>query len=456
MKRFIGTRSFYRETISIALPIVIQQLISGVVTLTDNIMVGQLGENATAGVSVANKYMFIVTLSVFGLAATYSIFNSQYFGAEDIKKCRKIFGMSLTSITIMAFILIIPMAIMPREVLTSMGLREASSIRMGITYSRYTIIAFIPFAISVSMTTSLRSIGQNKAPMFIGIIAVITNTFFNYIFIYGKLGMPAMGVAGAGIGTLIARFVEVGILLYLMKAKYFIYRLQREYLTKFDFHLFKAIVKKAIPMIANETLWAIGITIVFTAYTRTDERIIPALSAIDVVSNFVFIIFAALSSSTSILIGKRLGANKIEEAKENATKLIGFATMIAFSLALFIFVLAPLVPKLYSYSDLTNDYIVTLLRLKCFFYPIYAITGSMFFIIRSGGDTTSTFIMDAVFTWVGPVLFSTIISMNGWLTIIPLFIVIESFDILKIGISYYFFKKERWATNMTKSAELAT
>ncbi len=451
MKRFIGTRSFYKETISIALPIVIQQLISGIVTLTDNIMVGQLGENATSGVSVANKYMFIATLSVFGLAATCSIFISQFYGAHDIKKCRKIFGMSFTSILMMACVLIIPMALMPRQVLSVMGLREVTSIELGIIYSKYAILAFIPFAMSTAMTSSLRAIGQNKAPMYIGILAVITNTFFNYIFIYGKLGLPAMGVAGAGIGTLIARLVELSILLYLMRSNRFIYRLKLKYLTKFDMTLFKSIVKKAIPMIANETLWAIGITIIFTAYTRTDERIIPALSAIDVVSNFVFIIFAALSSSTSILIGKRLGANQIDDAKENAVKLIAFATMIAVSLAGLIFALAPLVPNMYSYSDFTNESIVTLLRLKCFFYPTYAITGSIFFIIRAGGDTTSTFIMDAVFTWIGPVLFSTVISLNGWLTIIPLFIVIESFDVVKIGISYYFFKKERWATNLTRS-----
>ncbi len=200
---------------------------------------------------------------------------------------------------------------------------------------------------------------------------------------------------------------------------------------------------------ANELIWSSSMILIFRAYSITNTGAVPALSVVDTVSNIAFIIFGGISSAISIMIGKRLGANELDEAVENSKKLTAFAVMVSLGISILLFVGAPFIPKAYSYSSEVNDYIVTLLRIKCFFLPFYVVSVSTFFTLRAGGDMKSTLLLDALFSFCCPAMTATIISFFFAPNIIIFYAGIECFEFLKNYLAIHLWRKKRWVVNLT-------
>lgn len=448
LKRFIGTKDFYKEAIAIALPIMLQQFVTSFVNLIDNVMIGSVGASALTSVTVANKFYMIFNSTMFGFCGAAGIFIAQYYGARNHRKCQDVFNINMSGCLLAAVFFMFLAALFPTFIL---GLFTKTSEILNLGYDYLSVIkySYIPTAVSFTAVMALRAVGINAIQLKVGSVTVATNTFLNYCLIYGNFGFPVLGVKGAAIATLVARIVEMTIYaIVLWRKKHFFYW-DFKGMVRLDLSLLKNMLNKAIPLTANEILYSVGMAMVFKSYMRVDEYLIAGLTVVDTVINIAFIIFGGLSSAVSILIGKRLGANELEEARENAYKLIAFGMMVSAGIGLILYIAAAYIPYIYNFDETINTTITTLLRIKGCLLPVYVINVCVFFTLRAGGDTRSTLIMDSGFLWGASVLISTIISIYFPPSLVVLFIIVELLDVIKLTVAVYYLRKGTWVKNLT-------
>jgi len=449
MKRFIGTKQFYFITLSIALPIMAQQFVTSFVNLIDNIMIGSVGSIALTSVTVSNRIYLIFNSTLFGMCGAAGIFIAQYHGAKNHVNCQKILNINIVCSMTSALLFMLAILLFPSQLIRIFS-NNPVVIEESLRYLKYILFAYLPYAISYSIMMALRSVGINKIQLGIGILSVCINTTLNYILIFGHFGLPALGIQGAAIATSIARIVEMIVYLFLLFQHKHYFKLDIKGIFHLDLKLIASMIKKAIPLTANEILFSVALATIFLSYTRCDETLIPALSVVDTVMQVAYILFSGLSSAVSILIGNKLGADELLEAKDNSIKLIAFGVMIAVMVTGVLFVSAPLIANFYNVEDFVKETIVILLRIKSFLLPVYVYNVCIFFVLRAGGDTLSTLIMDSGFLWCFNVFISTVLSIKFDIPLVYLYAFIESLDVLKLFIATYFYKKGKWLKNITQ------
>lgn len=447
LKRYFGTKQFYKEVSSIAVPIMAQQFITTFVSLIDNVMIGSIGNIALTSVTVANRFFLIMNSVLFGLCGAAGIYIAQYFGAKQKEKCQEVFNINMAFSVEAAILFTLVIFAFPRYAVelfskTPIIVSEASQ------YLKLAKYTYVPFAISFTCMMALRAVGINKIQLKVGTVAVATNTLLNYCFIFGHFGLPEMGIQGAAIATIIARVIEMMIYLWLLYSNRHFFSCDLKGMIKINVDLLISIIHKAIPLTANEILFSLGQTLIFMSYMRCDEYLVASISVVDTVANIMFIVFGGLSSAVSIMIGNKLGANRLDEAKDNARKLLCFALMMSLMIGTICFILAPFIPNMYNVDMEIKRTIVILVRIKSIMINIYAFNVCIFFILRAGGDVFSTMLMDSGFLWGAGVLVSTLLSSFTPISLIALYIVVESLDLFKLVIAVYFFKKERWVRNI--------
>lgn len=448
MKKYFGNKAFYITTLSIALPIMAQQFVTSFVNLIDNIMIGSVGSLALTSVTVANRIYLIFNSTMFGICGAAGIFIAQYYGAKNKEQCQKILNINLVVALLIGMLFVFALIFIPRQLL-EIFTSNPEVINECLKYIRFALLTYIPYGMSYSIMMALRAVGINKVQLIVGGLTVSINTCLNYFLIFGNFGFPELGIQGAAIATAIARIVELCIYLTLLIRNRYFFKLQIKELFHLDTQLIKTMIKKAIPLTANEIMFSLGLAMIFISYMRCDESLISAISVVDTVMQIAYIVFGGLSSAISILIGNRLGANQIDEAKSNAYKLLMFGVLIGICIGLIFISIAPIIASFYNVEKVIRETIVTLLRIKSSLLPVYVYSICIFFILRAGGDTFSTVLMDSGFLWCGGVLVSTVLSLFFDIPLVILFAIVESCDILKMFVATYFFKKGRWARNMT-------
>ena len=447
IKSFFGDRSFYKEVTGIALPIMAQQFVTSFVNLIDNVMVGGVSQTALTAVTVANRFYMIASSIMFGLCGAAGIYIAQNYGAGKNDRCQKILNINL-SIGFVVMLLFTGVLLFVPEWTIYPFSRTPEIVDLGLDYIVFAKYTYIPYGISFTCMMAMRAIGLNKIQLKVGIIAVLTNTILNYILIYGKLGSPAMGVKGAALATMIARLLEMAIYLALLIRQRHFYKLDLKGLIFLDWSLMKSMLAKAVPLTVNELFFSIGTSLVFKSYMRADELLVAAISVVDTVMNLAFIVFGGLSSAVAIFIGGKLGAGKLEEAKSDAKKIIVFGVMVSAVLGAVLFCVAPYIHNLYSLSDEAIRALEILIRIKSCLMPIYVVNVCTFYVLRSGGDTFSTMLVDSGFLWIGPVTVSTLLSIFTSIEVVPLYVTVELLDLVKMFIAFWFLKRGRWVRNL--------
>ena len=448
MRKFFGNKTFYKVTLAIALPIMAQQFVTSFVNLIDNIMIGSVGSLALTSVTVANRIYLIFNSTMFGICGAAGIFIAQYYGAKEHKKCQKVLNINLVCGILVACLFVVALLFIPRQLIEIFS-KDSRVIEESLKYVQFALLTYIPYAFSFSVMMALRAVGINKIQLIVGSLTVAINTSLNYLLIFGHFGFPQLGVQGAAIATTIARLIEMLIYLFILLRQKHYFHFALYELFHLDHGLIRSMVRKAIPLTANEIFFSLGLAMIFLSYMRCDESLIAAISVVDTVMQIAYIIFGGLSSAVSILIGNRLGANQIKEAKENAYKLLAFGVMIGIGIGVIFISIAPVIASFYNVEEIIKETIVSLLSIKSTLLPIYVYNVCIFFTLRAGGDTFSTMLMDSGFLWCAGVLISTVLSVFFEIPLVLLFTIVEACDILKLFVATYFFKKGRWAKNMT-------
>ena len=447
IKKYFGDKKFFKSTLIIAIPLMLQQVISTSVNLLDNLMIGQLGDHAIAGVASVNRFFMIAIFGTVGITAAASVFLAQFYGNKDEEHMKQSFRYALIASSFIMMVFIALAFIFPQQIIRFF-VNDQKVLESGMQYIYVSALSFLPTMITIAITASMRAIGDSKKPLFASIISVFTNLILNYILIYGHFGFPQLGVLGAGIGTLIARIVELVIVLYFLKKVDYGFKTKISELFDISRTLIKAITLKALPLSINEIMFAMGLAMLMRFYGTRGADVISAYSITNTVADLFFTMNAGMAVATTILVSQPLGANKIQEARENGFHLLGFGIILSIVFGILLFMASFLIPHLYNVSPNAINLSQTFLRIMSVLFWIYVVNTSIYFLLRAGGDTRSTLILDSGYMWCVNLLFVGIATYYTNLPIIGLYLVGQSTDVVKMVIALKFIHKEKWLVNL--------
>lgn len=456
MKKLIGDKKFYQMVLAIAVPIMIQSGITSFVGLIDNIMVGQVGTDSMSGVAIVNQLLFVFNLCIFGGISGAGIFTAQFFGQENHEGVRDTFRFKIIICAMITAIAILIFGACGSS-LIALYLHEGSSsgdigntLTYGEEYLRIMLIGLIPFAISQAYCGTLRETGETIVPMKAGIAAVLVNLVLNYLLIFGHFGFPKLGIAGAAIGTIIARFIECLIVVVwthrhheknpFIKGAYKTLRVPLALTNK--------IIIKGMPLLLNEGLWAGGMAVLMQCYSVRGLSVVAGINIANTIANLFNIVFLALGNAVVIIVGPLLGAGKMDEAKETAYKMIFFSVCCCLILGGIMVVVAPAFPMLYNTTDEVKDLAAWFIRIAAICMPIYGFLHATYFTLRSGGKTIITFIFDSVYLWLVSIPLAFMLAYYTGINILVVYLMCQLVDIFKCMLGYVLLRKGIWIQNL--------
>lgn len=448
-KETINDKKLMKDCLTLAIPLMLQALVLSSVNLVDNLMVGDLGDVAVSGVACANKYYGIFNYALNAMVMSCIIYLSQYKGADDISHLKQSFRFCLVSSYVLILIFFIIALLIPNKII-SFIINDSAIIDCGTRYLKIACFSYLPLGISFSCGAALRAIGKPKLPLYISIVSVVTNIICDYILIFGKVGLPALGVEGAAIATIIARVIEDILYIYFVNKYDFEFNTKLKDLFKFDLDLATNIIIKAIPLIINEVLWQFGNTTLLKAYSSRGGYVNTAYSISVTLAELFFILFSGMATATTVLVGTPLGANDLKKAKDNGYKLLCFSMILSIVFGSMMALSSLLIPILYSKVSIeARDLAMSFMVVMAIFFIVYMFNTQCYLILRAGGDTKNTMIMDSCFMWVFNIPVVLFLAYKTSIPVLLVYILGQSTDIIKSFIAYHMLRKEKWIVNLT-------
>lgn len=455
-KKLIGTKAFYKRVFALMLPIMLQNAITNFVNMLDNVMVGQIGQVEMTGVAVANQLIFVFNLAIFGAISGAGIFTAQFYGKKDDDGIRHTFRFKIIVGSLLTVIGILILIFLGKNLvglyLKGEGDAEliAGSLASAYDYILIMVIGLLPYTLVQCFSSTLRETDKPILPMVAGIIAVLVNLALNYVLIFGYFGAPKLGVIGAAIATVISRFVEFAIILiYTYKNKiknpFIIGAFSSLYIPK---NLVKQIIIKGLPLMANETFWAMGMATVNQAYSVIGYDVVSANNITSTFWQVFSVAFLSIGGAIGIVLGQDLGAGKLKEAKYTAYKLIALSTFIATIIGALFMVCAEFIPNFYNVDDNVKHLATRLMQIAAIAMPIDAFSHGAYFTLRSGGKTFITFLFDCGYVWLINVPIAICLSSFTTLNILIIYAIINFAAISKCFLGFYLVRKGIWVRNI--------
>ncbi len=449
-------RSVYKKALTLAVPMMIQNGITNAVSLVDNLMVGSLGTESMTAVSIVGQLIFVFFLAVFGGLSGPGIYGAQYFGQGNKKGFQNVFRLKLW---ITAVIVLVGMTVFVAggEQLiglylhgSSQGMDAAGTLEQGRDYLHIMLFGLIPFAFTQIYAGSLREMGESMKPMVAGIVSVFVDIIFNYLLIYGKFGFPRLEVQGAAIATVMARFVEMLVVVVWTHASIRRYEFLRGIYSTIllPLHEAKIMIMKGFPIFLNEFLWAGGMAALTQCYSMKGLQVIAGLNISNAICNLLNVVFVAMGNAVGIIIGQHLGASEFEKAKRSAGKLQWFTAGLCLILTVILAACSMVFPSLYDTTEEVRHLGQWFIIITAVFFPIQGVLNVFYFTLRSGGKTVITFLFDSVFTWVVSVSLAFALCSYTALPVLAVYALVQSADLVKVVAGHILVKKGVWITNL--------
>lgn len=442
---------FYKTLLTLCIPIIIQNLLSTLINMVDTIMVGGMGEVSVAAIGIANQYFFLYNMALSGIIGGAGLFIAQFFGKNDKANIRKITALGALSAITLGIIFGTLAILSPKFIIHFFSLDE-SVIEIAVNY--FLIIGFCYPIIAISNVFSMgsRSIRNPKLGMICSSISLGLNIILNYIFIFGKFGMPALGASGAALATVISRIVELILLVS------YVYFIKSDYELRFTFKdiklinkdLFKAFISKTIPVFFNDTLWAFGTVLYAVAYSKAGTSAIAASQIASSTGNFFIMTSVCIAIGSSIMIGNELGADHIEKAVSYSKKFAILVCLVGLVFGGLLILSIPALLKVFSVSsglapDIKKIFIImgVLMALKTF--NTFIIIG----VLRSGGDTKYALTLEMGCMWFVSLPLTFFAAYKG----VPIYVLVAltyTEEIAKFIFGAPRALSKKWANNIVK------
>ncbi|HOQ06299.1 MAG TPA: MATE family efflux transporter [Clostridiales bacterium] len=445
-----GENEFRKRFLGIAVPVALQQFLSSSLNLTNNILVGQLGDASVAAVGLANQVYFILNVVLSAIGGGISIYISQFWGSRKYDQVKKVVSLSLVITTLTALVFFIPSFAAPEFILSLLS-KDTSVIGLGSRYLKPVSISFLLMTFSICFSSALRSTGNVRLPLIANFAGIIVNTSLNYVLIFGRLGMPALGVAGSAYATVMARFTESAIILCAVYASRNIVAIKPKDLLSISSDLVRKFFGTSGELIAKDGIWALGTSLYMAIYALMSTEAAASVNITSTIRSMTFVFFNGVSAACLIMVGNKIGENDNETAYRYAIRFLRITLMISAVVSGFLVLSRPLVLSPYKVSDTVVGNAMGLLIVAAIIIPFQsyasvAIVGAM----RGGGDIRFTIFLDLTAVWFIGMPLAWLGGMVFRLDIVWVFLLVSLQEVYKAVMCFFRIRSRKWINNVVR------
>lgn len=448
VREMFGCEDYMSKLVAIAIPSALYMMMNMFVNLVDTVMIGRLGETAIASVGLANKLFFVFVLINFGVSSGSGILAAQFFGHGDIQNLRKVMGLAL-NIALFNGIAFSLIGTFYPEFVMGIFSTNPDTIALGAKYLQIVCFSYPLVAVNGVYVSTLRSTGEVKIPLIVTSTAIVVNVVFNYLLIFGVFGFPRLGAEGAALATLIARIVEVILIVVIVYMKKHVLACKISELYGYSRELIQQFLIRALPVIGNEFMWGLGTTLYSVAYGRMGNEAVSAITIAATLQDMTTVLLSGIASSTVVILGNELGANKLENARKYARYSIHVAVLASMIIMVILTALKHLFLNLYDVSPQVKVATIACITVFTFVVPFKSIAWvNIVGILRSGGDTIACLFLDTSGVWFIGVPLAFLAGLVWKLPIYWVFACVSTEEVYKVVLGYIRYRQEKWVKNL--------
>ena len=439
-------RSLRKEIVRLALPIALQQFMTALVGACDAIMLGKLSQDAMSAVSLATQVTFVFNLFMFAFMAGENMFVAQYYGKGDYTGISQVFSLVTKICGCIAVIFLAGTLFFPEQLMRILT-NEETLIVLGSEYLRVIGISYVFSGIAQTFLAIMKNCGAVNMSTLINGVMVILNIVLNAVFIFGLSGFPKMGIKGAALATVLATVVQ-----FLWSVGYVLCRIRavKFSLRSCEKKLFGRFWQKAVPLLINNLAWGIGFSMYSVIMGHLGTDAVAANGIANISKNLVVCFCLGLGNAGSIIVGNRLGADRLQEAKEAGGTLTRTAIIAGVVSGLVLIALSPFITKMVDLTPTARGYLQKML-LICSYYIAGKSVNCMTIggIFAAGGDSKFGMLCDSVTLWCITVPLGCICAFILKLPVMVVYFVLNLDEIIKLPVVYKHYKKYKWIKNLT-------
>ena len=457
--RLAQDRDYFRDIIRIGLPIVLQNLIFNSLALVDNVLIGGLGDAAIAALGVANRLGFVFSLLLFGIHSGANMFGAQFWGKRDLAGVRRVLGIALAGGVAASVLFLLIAQTMP-EMFIRFFIADEEVVAQGAAFLRIVSWSYVFQSVTSAFAIQSRGVGRTKPPLLASATALCLNTLLGWVLIYGKFGLPVMGIRGAAVGLLVSRVAEMLLLTGIIYGSRLELAVKPRDLAGIDRSFLARFIRPVLPVIANEMLWAVGVSMYMFFYGKMGRSATATSQIMEVVNGIFFAAFIGFGNACGTLVGNSIGAGRDAQARRFANRSVGYGAAGAVVMGVLLVLAAPLFLGFFNVSA----EIAQSARLASIVYAVYMPVRVINLVMivgvcRSGGDTVFAALIDILSPWlVGIPLAALGVYVLHWPFHLVLALVFAE-EAVKAVFSIWRLRTGKWLHNLVRdvpSVEPAT
>ena len=439
-------RSLRKEIVRLALPIALQQFMTALVGACDAIMLGKLSQDAMSAVSLATQVTFVFNLFMFAFMAGENMFVAQYYGKGDYTGISQVFSLVTKICGCIAVVFLAGALFFPEQIMRILT-NEETLIVLGSEYLRVIGISYVFSGIAQTFLAIMKNCGAVNMSTLINGVMVILNIVLNAVFIFGLSGFPKMGIKGAALATVLATVVQ-----FLWSVGYVLCRIRavKFSLRSCEKKLFGRFWQKAVPLLINNLAWGIGFSMYSVIMGHLGTDAVAANGIANISKNLVVCFCLGLGNAGSIIVGNRLGADRLQEAKEAGGTLTRTAIIAGIVSGLVLIALSPFITKMVDLTPTARGYLQKMLLISSYYIAGKSVNcmtiGGIF---AAGGDSKFGMLCDSVTLWCITVPLGCICAFILKLPVMIVYFVLNLDEIIKLPVVYKHYKKYKWIKNLT-------
>ena len=448
---FLFEMRFFAVLAGLALPIALQDLIKFSLALADNIMVGSISETALGAVTLAGQPFFVFSLLSFGIARGGGVLVAQYYGKHDAESIQKVVSMTISIGVLFSFAFGLLTTLFPRTVMRIFT-DVPALVDIGADYLRIQGFAYFFYGFSNTLIMLMRSTREVKVGLIVNLCAFVLNVLLNWIFIFGHFGLPALGVKGAALGTVLARAAECVAMIFYVRffERHLNFRFKK--LFCFDRILFKDYLRYSVPVVINETGWSLGVAAQSVILGHLNSTIVAAASIVGTLQQMALVLIFGVAGASAPILGNLLGSGKnLSEAKRYANTLLLAGFLVGSLAALALFLFKEPILALYAVPENTAKLADTFICIQCFMIVLQSYTSpAIVGILRAGGDTVFTSVLDIGSLWVFSIPLGYLASFVLDASYPMIFLMLRADEMVKLPILIWRVQRKKWIRNVTR------
>ncbi len=443
-------KEFYKKVFALVIPMALQNLINVGVSATDVVMLGKVSEQVLSGCSLGGQVFFIFNLFLFGTASGVSVLTAQYWGKRDTDSIEKLLGIVMRLAVTAGLIFMLASFFFPARIMYVFT-DEPEIIAEGVKYLKIIAFTYPMVALSMTYLNLIRSIERVLISTVVYGLSLLLNFVVNGILIFGLFGAPRLGIVGAAIGTLCARFLELAIMLFYAFFRNRVVRIRLSCFLHPDKSLLRDFLKYSSPVVVNEFMWGAGYSAIAAIIGHMGSSAVAANSVAQVMRQLATVVVFGIGSATAILIGKAIGENKQKEAELYAGRLIRLTVCFGLLGGLLVFLLRPLLIRGFGYTGVTASYMNSFLLMMSYYVVAHSINGTFIIgIFRGGGDTRFGMFLDSGILWGCSILFGFLAAFVWKLSVLAVYFVLLIDEIVKFPLCCIRYRQKKWLRNVTR------